>query len=91
MGYYEIRDKATTEWNISRYEKGDFISWDELDHYFSFKKFDGSYTSADNADTLYGESGANLITALTDCIQKGLEESGLDVTMADLGFTSYSK
>ena len=89
MGYYEIRDKATTKWDISRYEKGDYISWDEQDHYFSGKKANGTYTSADNADTLYGESGANQITALTDCIQKGLEESGLDVTMADLGFAKY--
>jgi tetratricopeptide (TPR) repeat protein len=89
FGYYEIRDKATTKWDISRYEKGDFISWDEQDHYFSGRKFDGSYNSADTADTLYGESGANLITALTDCIRKGLDESGLDVTMADLGFAKY--
>jgi len=89
IGYYEIRDKASTKWNIARYQKGDEIFWDELDHYFSGRDAFGKYTSADYSETLYGESGANLITALTDCIQKGIDQSGLDVTMAELGFTHY--
>lgn len=91
LGYYVIKDSTYTKWDIGSYQKGDCISWDNYDHYFSGKTAYGSYTTADSPDALSGETGANLITALTDCIQKGLEESGLDVTMADLGFTSYSK
>lgn len=89
IGYYEVKDKTYTKWNIGNYQKGDFISWDDYDHYFSGRKALGGYTTDDTLDSLSGESGANLITALTDCIQKGIDASGVDVTMADLGFTSY--
>ena len=89
MGYYETIERGSTKWDISQYRKGDVVSWDEYDYYNSGRKANGTYAAMERIETLPGESGANLITALTDCIQQGIEESGLDVTMADLGFTNY--
>lgn len=89
MGYYEHKESGYTKWNIRNYKKGDTIDWDEYDYYNSGRRYDGTYAYMDRMESLPGESGANLISALTDCIRKGLEQSGLDVTMADLGFAKY--
>lgn len=83
------KEYGYTKWDIGNYEKGDLISWDEYDFYDNGKQFNGKPARSLSPELLPGGTGANLITALTDCIQKGIEESGLDVTMADLGFAKY--
>ena len=90
MGYYEIVDSAYKSLDISQYQKGDVISWDTYDAYCSGRDYWGNYTGATSVYALTGESGANLVLALMDCIHKGLESCGLGITMADLGFASYS-
>lgn len=89
MGASVIKEYGYTQWDISRYKKGDLLFWDDFDHYDSGKQYNGKSILTPYPELLPGGSGANLISALTDCIRKGLEESGLDVTMADLGFEKY--
>ncbi len=91
MGSSIHREQGYTQWDIGRYQNGDLIFWDEYDYYDNGKQINGKPKYTLSPELLPGESGANLITALTDCIRKGLEESGLDVTMADLGFARYGK
>lgn len=91
IGYAENKESGYTRWSIRDYKKGDLIDWDEYDYYDNGRLYDGTYAVKDRVEILPGESGANLITALADCIRKGLEESGLDITMADLGFACYDE
>ena len=75
----DTHETAYAKWDFSRYQKGDIISWDTY-------HAEGST----GVRFLGGGTGANQITALTDCLYKGLESCGLGITMADLGFASYS-
>lgn len=90
LGATLIKEYGHTQWDIGRYRKGDLIFWDAYEHYDNGKQYSGKAILTPYPELLPGGSGANLITALADSIQKGLDKSGLDVTMADLGFAEYS-
>lgn len=90
LGLSKVHDTAYEKWDISQYQKGDIISWDEYDAYCSGRDYWGNYNGSTSLESLRGGTGANQITALIDCLYKGLESCGLGITMADLGFASYS-
>lgn len=89
MGTYHIEDTASTLWDISSYKTGDVVEWDELDHYHSGMNAFGKYIGVDNSPLL-SESVTHAMTSrISESLQRALTESGLDVTMANIGFTNY--
>lgn len=89
IGAYHIEDTASTLWDISSYKTGDVIEWDELDHYHSGMNAFGKYIGVDNSPLLSESVTDTMTSRISKSLQQALEESGLDVTMANMGFTSY--
>lgn len=89
MGTYHVEDTASTLWDISSYKTGDAVEWDELDHYHSGMNAFGKYTGVDNSPLL-SESVTHAMTSrISESLQRALTESGLNITMANIGFTNY--
>lgn len=84
MGAY-MADEASTIWDTNSYKKGDSVTWSEYS--CSGKKVDGS--DLDSGTTGLCNDPTVTLERLTDGIKQLLDGSGLNVTMADIGFGSY--
>lgn len=81
-------DKGTTEWDISKYKSGDDFSWDSYE--WSANDRYGKPLKDEKACLLSSSGVRELgLSRLTDGMKKILSESGLDISMKDLGFDSY--
>lgn len=85
-----IDDDASADWDISSYAKGSGITWDSYN--VSGHRIDGSPLLADTEGIIASSTSAcnTALTRFTTGIEKAILDSGLDVTMDDLGFTSWN-
>lgn len=81
-----IADDASTIWDTNGYKRGDSVTW--TNYNCTGKKADGSSLDAGTTGLCHATVETTL-ERLTDGINKALEESGLEVEMADIGFSNY--
>lgn len=80
-----MADEASTIWDTNSYKRGDTVTWTEYN--CTGKKADGSSLDAGTTGLCHDPEAS--LERLTDGIKKVLDESGLGIKMADIGFGSY--
>ena len=81
--YYEA--EATTYIDFTTYKSGDTITWED----FSVTGRTAQGTRYTQSETLLDVAPTNALVCITQHLENILEESGLGLTMADIGFSSY--
>ena len=81
--YYEA--EATTYIDFTTYKSGDTITWED----FSVTGRTAQGTRYTQSETLLDAAPTSAMTNITQHLESLLEESGLGLTMADIGFSSY--
>ena len=75
--------KGTYAWDISQYAEGDEVVGTAVHNYVDVN---GNYT---HKDETVGYKITGIVEPICDALRKALSESGLGITMADLGFVNY--
>lgn len=83
-GSASCADEGEGTWDISTYKSGDSVYWDDYES--TGARRNGRLISY--MDGLAKRPGSSLKN-IASAIAQALEESGLGLTMADIGFTSY--
>ena len=81
--YYEA--EATTYIDFTTYKSGDTITWED----FSVTGRTAQGTRYTQSETLLDAAPTSAMTNIAQHLESLLEESGLGLTMADIGFSSY--
>ncbi len=81
--YYEA--EAEIHIDLTTYKSGDTITWED----FSVTGRTAQGTRYTQSETLLDAAPTSAMTNITQHLESLLEESGLGLTMADIGFTSY--
>lgn len=76
--------RPTYNWEIRNYRSGDDLSFTA-----DYTHEDGNGNSIKKSGTVMTISPTKAFILITDALDQTLTESGLDVTMADLGFSNY--
>lgn len=79
-------DQGSAAWNIHDYKKGDGLIWSEYS--CSGKKMDGSSLDTGAKGMCYSSAEVQL-ERMVGGIAQALEESGLGLEMAEIGFSGY--
>lgn len=81
--YYEA--EAEIHIDLTTYKSGDTITWED----FSVTGRTAQGTRYTQSETLLDAAPTSAMTNITQHLESLLDESGLGLTMADIGFTSY--
>lgn len=81
-----MEETANGTLNCAEYQSGTVFEWDTYD--ISGKKVDGSPIDSETATGLLVNPTKNVAEAVS-FLQSTLKQTGIDVTMADLGFVAY--
>jgi hypothetical protein len=81
--YYEA--EATTYIDFTTYKSGDTITWED----FSVTGRTAQGTRYTQSETFLDAAPTSAMTNIAQHLESLLEESGLGLTMADIGFSSY--
>ena len=81
--YYEA--EAEIHIDLTTYKSGDTITWED----FSVTGRTAQGTRYTQSETLLDAAPTSAMTNITQHLESLLEESGLGLTMADIGFSSY--